>query len=89
VLLLLLQEKVAVGKGSRGVVNGTGANDDKQSVLFVAAIDNSNSLISALEDCLLGFGGLRDLVLEQVGRSQRVVTADWVRISKCAELMVV
>ncbi|KAI6761779.1 hypothetical protein HG531_002332 [Fusarium graminearum] len=75
-LLLLLQEEVAVGKGSRGVVDGTWANDNEQSVLLVGAIDNSDSFIASFEDRLFRFGGLGDFVLEQVWGSQRVVTTD-------------
>lgn len=77
VLLLLLEEEVAVGEGGLGVVDGAGANDDEQAVLLVGAIDNCDGLVTAAEYGLLGLGGLRDLVLEQIGRSQRVVAANW------------
>lgn len=76
-LLLLLEEEVAVGEGGLGVVDGAGANDDEQAVLLVGAIDNGDGLVTAAEYGLLGLGGLRDLVLEQIGRSQRVVAANW------------
>lgn len=56
VLLLFLQEKIAVGEGGRGVVDGTRADNDEQSLLLVGAVDNSNGLIAALDDCLLGLG---------------------------------
>jgi hypothetical protein len=76
VLLLLLEEEVAVGEGGLGVVDGAWADDDEQALLLVGAIDDGDGLVAALEHCLLGLGGLGDLVLEQIGGSQRVVAAD-------------
>lgn len=57
-------------------MDGTRTNDDKQSVLLVGAINNGYSLITTLQDGFLGLGGLGDLVLKEVGGSQRVVTAN-------------
>jgi len=76
VLLFLFEKAIAVGEGGLGVMDGTGSNDDKQSVFLVGAINNGDGLVTTLEHSLLGLGGLGDLGLEQIGRSQRVVTSN-------------
>lgn len=76
VLLLLLEQHVAVGEGSLGVVDRARADDDEQAALGIGAVDDGHSLFARLDDGLLGFGGLRDLVLQQIGGRQRVVALD-------------
>lgn len=75
-LLLRGEKKVAVLESGLGVVDRARANDDQKSALLVGAIDYGCSLLTALDNGLLRLGSLGNLVLEQVGRSQRVVTAN-------------
>lgn len=56
------------------------ANDDEQALLRIGAIDNSGSLLTASKDGFLRVLGLRDLMLEKVGRGQGVVAADWTQV---------
>ena len=76
VLLLELQQAVAVLEGSLGVVDGAGADDDHQAALVIATVNDVSCFIAGLDGGLFGTGRLGDLVLEQVGRGQRVVAAD-------------
>lgn len=78
ILMLLLggEEQVAVLERGLGVVDGAGANDDQEPLLLVGAIDNGSGLLATVDDCLLRLGRLGNLVLEQIGRSQRVVAAN-------------
>ena len=76
VLLLELEQAVAVLKGGLGVVDGAGADDDHQTALGIAAVDDVGGFVACLNSRLLGTGRLGDLVLEQIGRGQRVVAAD-------------
>lgn len=48
-------------------MDGAGANDDEEAFLLVAALDDLDGLVAALEDGGFGLGRLLDLMLEQVG----------------------
>lgn len=77
VLLLHLQKAVAVLESHVGVVDRAGPNDHHQPVLSgICAVNDGNGLLTALEDRLLRPFRLRDLMLEQVWRGKRVVSAD-------------
>lgn len=76
VLLLLLEQHVAVSQGSLGVVDRAGADDDEQAAVGIGAVDDGHGLLARLDDGLFRFGGLRDLVLQQIGGRQRVVALD-------------
>ena len=76
VLFLLLQQQIAVFEGGLGIVDRTRADDDQQPLLLIGAMDDGDGLITALEHGLFGLGGLRNLVLEKVGRRKGIVTAN-------------
>lgn len=77
VFLLQLQKLVAVFEGHGGVVDGAGSDDDKETVLVgVCALDDGNGLLTALHDRLVRGLCQCDLMLQEVGGSQRVVSAD-------------
>lgn len=67
VLLLGLEQEVAVGEGSLGVMDGARADDDKKPVLLIGLVDNGDDFVTALQNRLLGLWGLGDLMLEQIG----------------------
>lgn len=57
-------------------MNRAGTNDYEQSAVLVAALDDLDCLVAALED---GFSRLRclgDLALQKVGRCEGVVAAN-------------
>lgn len=81
-LLLLFQQHIAVLERGLGIVDRAGADDDEKSLLRIGAIDNRNNLLAAVENCTLGLGGLRDLVLKQIGGRQRVVATNYMSLSK-------
>lgn len=76
VLLLELEETLAVVEGSGRIVNRAGTNNDEETVLGIFALEDSGGLFTAGEDGLLALRGLLDLVLEEIRRSERIVTTD-------------
>jgi hypothetical protein len=57
-------------------VDGARADDDEEALLLVAPLDDLDGFIAAVQDGALGLLCLRDLVLQEVGRGQRVVALD-------------
>lgn len=76
-LLLEREQPVAVLERCRGVVDRAGPDDNEESVFGVGAGHNGHGFVAALEDSVLRLGRLRNLMLEEVGRSQGVVAADY------------
>lgn len=75
-LLLLLQEHVAVGKGGFGVMDGAWSNDDQESVVGVGTVDDSCYLFTTIDDSTLGLGCLGNLMLEEIGWREWVVATN-------------
>lgn len=80
VLLLLLQQHVAVLQGRVRVVDRARADDNEQPPLRIGAIDDVGSLLATLENSALRLLGLGDLMLQEIGRGEGVVAADWTRV---------
>lgn len=79
--LFQFHETIAVFEGSRGVVYRTWSNDYEETVVGICAGDDCDRLIPALDDGFLGFCGLGDFVLEEIGGSQGIVTSDCFLVS--------
>lgn len=54
-----------------------GSNDDEKSVQRIGVLDNGDTLVAARKYGSFGGGCLRDLMLEQVGWCERVITTNW------------
>lgn len=52
-----------------------GSDDDEESVLWVFSCDDCDRFITTCKDCLFGFAGLWDLMLEEFWRGQRIVAS--------------
>lgn len=75
--LFQLEEAVAVVEGGGGVVDGAGTDDDKETAVGIGVLHDRHALFAAREDGGLGLRGLRDFVLEEVGRGEWIVASDW------------
>lgn len=75
-LLFELEQPVTVFQGSFGVMDRAGPNNNEQSLVGISALDDLDSFIAALEDGLFRLGGLSYLMLQQVRRSERIVTSN-------------
>lgn len=51
-LLLSLEEQVAISECSGRVMDRARADDDEKAVFWVLAIDNRYGLVATLDDCL-------------------------------------
>lgn len=55
---------------------GARSNDHQQSLFLIGSLDDRGDLLAAFNNSPLGLFGLGDFMLEQIGRSQRVVAAN-------------
>lgn len=78
-LFFFREQHVAVGKCGYRVVDRAGADDNQQSILCIAAIDDGLDLLAAFEDCALRLRSLLDFVLQQVGGCEGIVATNWSR----------
>lgn len=77
VFLFQLQQARAIVQGGGGVVDGAGSDYDEEAVEGVAVLDYGDGRITGCEDGGSGGCGLGDFVLEEVGRCEGIVAADW------------
>jgi hypothetical protein len=70
VLLLELQQTVAVLQCHGGVVDRARADHDHESPLLIHAVDDLYGLFTRVDDGFSGLVGLADLVLKDVWRGQ-------------------
>jgi hypothetical protein len=57
-------------------MNRAGTDDDEEAVQGILALDYGGGGVSSFDDGFSGISCLGDLMLEEVGRGERVVTTD-------------
>lgn len=73
--MLEFHELVAVVERGWWIMDRAGADDDKEAV--IRPCHDGYGFCAAGEDGLFGARSLRDLMLKEVGRCERVVTTNW------------
>lgn len=69
------KEFAGIGEGGGGIVDGAGADDDEEAVVWISVLHYVGDGIAGVYDGGFGFGGLEDLMLEEVGWSERIDAA--------------
>ena len=70
------KEFAGIGEGGGGIVDGARADDDEEAVVWISILYYVGDGISSVYDGCFGLGGLEDLMLEEVGWSERIDAAD-------------
>ena len=76
VLLAEGKEFAGIGEGGGGIVDGAGADDDEEAVVWISILDYVGDGVAGIYDGGFGFGRLEDLMLEEVGWGERIDAAD-------------
>lgn len=76
VFLLQLEQSAAIVLGGIGVVDGAWPDNHQQTVVRVDAVDDGRCFFTARQNRAFGGRCLLDLVLEDIGGADRIVTAN-------------
>jgi hypothetical protein len=68
VFFFQFEEAVTIFQRRDWVVDTAGTDDDEKAAKRVSALNSSDAIISTGQDGLFGICGLRNFVLEEVGR---------------------
>ena len=66
------KEFAGIGEGGGGIVDGAGADDDEEAVVWISILDYVGDGVAGVYDGGFGFRGLEDFMLEEVRWGERI-----------------